>query len=932
MNFDILQVLREYTIQYSEDGEKVKVVCPFHPDRNPSGFIYLESKVFKCYACNTSTRFIEYLAKKLGHTTRSLFYQLNLKLNPTPDKIISPETVDRCIQEIQQPTSKQFIEALKFRCLTDELIEFYRIGVFKDRITIPIFNSSGFCVNIRKYKPGATSSKTINQSGFGKVARLYPVEQLQYDQLVLCGGEIKAILASSILNKHGIGAVCCTQGEANLPNELLENFRGCKVWICLDIDEAGRKASENHAKKLSRVTKEVYTCLLPLDKKDYPKGDINDFIRIDGDLYNVLLESEKWEFKLEDHQILPDEDLIETKLTAAVHAKFTNKKIQFKGVVSQLDTSPFSIPEEVKVICDKSEKFCDICPVNFAQEEQLFKIPDESPELIEMIGSPKKNQKLTLMSALKIPITCRKCSFETENSYNFEEVRLSEQLDIGNRSTERSMQIAYCIGEGLDLNETYDFKGRMYPHPGTQQSCFLISSYDQATDSLSNYRCDDMEILEVFQPEEWTPAGIQEKLNDIYSDFEANVTQIYRRQSLHLAIDLAYHSPLFINFENKKEQKGWVEILIVGDSAQGKSRALDSLMEHYQLGEKVDCKTASVAGLKGGVDDISNRHFISWGVIPTHDKRLVALEELKGMHPEVFSALTEMRSRGIAQITKIRKRQTQARTRLIALSNPRSDRPLSSYNYGLEAIRELIVHPEDIRRFDACFIFERNEVDINEIPFGKIKYPVKYTSELCRELILWAWTCETAVFEDEGYVHSKASEFSSKFSDDIPIADRGSIREKLARLSASLAARTFSYHSKSKIFVRNCHVDFICSFLEKQYGKESFGYKAYSDSLFKSEKLINPESVKHRLLKKVTHPKEFIENLLLTDEINVHFIQDILAYPQDVARELLSFLIRQRALKREKNFHRKTREFTLLLKELKGQTGIENKPVYTEEF
>ena len=519
MQFDPLQALREFTIQYQEDGEKVKVVCPFHPDKSPSGFIYLESKMFKCYGCNTSVRFIDYLAKKLGYTARNLFYTLNQKLNPTPDKVIPPDTIDKGVKELRQPTSKQFVDALKYRCITEEMMESYRIGVFKDRLMIPIFNPSGYCVNIRKYKPGASSSKTINQSGFGKVPRLFPIEQLQYDQILLCGGEMKAILAANLLNPHGIGAICCTQGEASLPNELIEEFRGCKVWICLDIDFAGREASEKHAKKISRVAESVYICKLPLDESAYPKGDINDFIREGGDLLEVLHSTKEWVFQLPATQILSNEEALETKLTQAVHANFTGKRITFKGVTSQLDTSPFSIPKTLKVLCDRSEKFCDICPVNFSQEDQIFSIPNESPELIEMIGAPKKGQKFVLMSAVKIPLTCRKCSFETEESYNFEEVRLSEQLDISNRSTERSMQIAYCIGEGLDLNETYDFSGRMYPHPKTQQSCFLISDYKQATDSLSNYQCNDMEILKIFQPEEWTKESLGEKLKDIYLDF-----------------------------------------------------------------------------------------------------------------------------------------------------------------------------------------------------------------------------------------------------------------------------------------------------------------------------------------------------------------------------------------------------------------------------
>jgi hypothetical protein len=331
----------------------------------------------------------------------------------------------------------------------------------------------------------------------------------------------------------------------------------------------------------------------------------------------------------------------------------------------------------------------------------------------------------------------------------------------------------------------------------------------------------------------------------------------------------------------------------------------------------VDCKTTSVAGLKGGVDDISKRHFVSWGVIPTQDKRLVILEELKGMHPEVFAALTEMRSSGVASIKKIRRRETQARTRLLALSNPLSGRPISSYNHGLEAIKELIPHMEDIRRFDACFIYERSEVDANAIPHKRPIVEHVYTSELCKELILWCWTREHAVFEDERYIQKAAKELSELFSDEIPIVNRMSVRLKVARLAAALAGRTFS-EKDSTIYVRNCHVDFIKDFLIREYSKSCYGYREFSESTFQSEQMSNTEAVKHRITSKVPHPAEFVEHLLLTDEINVFFIQDLLGWPQEEARGLLSYLIRQRALKREGKGYRKTREFTALLKEMKG--------------
>ena len=72
------------------------------------------------------------------------------------------------------------------------------------------------------------------------------------------------------------------------------------------------------------------------------------------------------------------------------------------------------------------------------------------------------------------------------------------------------------------------------------------------------------------------------------------------------------------------------------------------LMDHYKLGARHECKNATSAGLLGGLQQLGSRWFVSWGIIPMHDKRLVVLEEIKGTPIEVLAKLTDMRSSGIA--------------------------------------------------------------------------------------------------------------------------------------------------------------------------------------------------------------------------------------------------------------------------------------------
>jgi hypothetical protein len=928
VNYSVIAELERFgTAWESVTDEEVKILCPFHADHVPSCHVSTVKQVFKCQACGQKGDVVTLLAK-IGETTRRVMWEDLLKRYGVEDTgAIDATVIERYHAAIW--AAKPLLRELYDRGVTNEMIREHRLGYDDGRVTIPVKNEAGVFVNVRKYMPGARGNlKFKNIRGHGQM-RLFLPEQLSHDKVIVCGGELKAIVTAALLNKAGFGATSLTGGEANWDERFTDKFAGKSVWVMLDIDEAGMSAAATRCTMLHGVAKETRLVTLPLDINKYPHGDINDWVGKEHATAEMLLkllqETPEWKpptyvdwSSRERPRVL--------EINKAVSAKYVGQRIRVKGVVNAMDVAPYVIPSEVAVVCDKSGKYCAACPVFSIKPDtdglRKVKVHPESPGLLEMVNASRAAQRSAIMASLGIPDMCDDVTFKPLKHANAEDVRVSPELHISNRSSDRVMQPAICLGHKLELNETYWFTGRMFPHPRTQQSTLLISRYATAQDALSSYKLENADELLAFRPAEWTVAGIQAKLDAIYSDLESNVTRIYQRRNLHLAVDLAYHSALLFSFDDKVT-KGWTEVLVIGDSAQGKSETCLQLKAHYGLGEKVECKNASVAGLLGGLQQMGSRWFVSWGVIPTHDKRLVILEELKGASIEVISKLTDMRSSGVAEIPKIEKRKTHARARLIALSNTRSGHQVSSYNFGVEAIRELIGGLEDVRRFDLAIVLSADEVDasqLNTLMRSRPRVEHVFTGQLCKKLILWAWTRteRQVMFDDDAQtlILEEATRLCNAYDESIPLCDRGSMRLKLARLAVALACRTFSADADDEtVRVRRCHVEYVSAFIDQQYGSDAFGYLSYSKALRTTQALQDTKLLWTKLLQ-VPFPQDFAEQLLHNDEIELRDIADWCGWSKDAAVEMLSLLVRKHALRRNRQGYRKTPEFISLLKDL----------------
>lgn len=922
--------------EFTGDDE-LKCKCPAHDDKKPSCSISIERRAFKCHSarCGAAGDFITFLATALKTTRQVILVDLAKRYGDEPDsKIIKSQVVERYHAAIW--VAKPLLKALKQRGITDDLIREYRLGFCRGRITIPITNDKVLCVNLRRYLPDAPDSeKMINTRGYGQI-RLFPVGQLQYNTVVVCGGEIKAIVVADRLNQFKIGAITATAGEGNWHGDFTKRLSGKQVYVCLDIDESGKEAAKKLCLQIRTSARWVGNVALPLDTDTYPHGDVNDWLGpgtgATAEDFKELLESTSEWLPPQRSPILLEGEHEKLPLKVALGPSYVGKPILIEASISAIDTATYVIPRKVSIECDRSQPCCGECPAFSLVCDKhgicLQELPSESPAILEIVDSPKNSQRGALMDGLGIPLLCKAVKLQPSSYYSVEEVRISPRLEIANTTVERLMRPAVCVGcDALELNESYSFSGRVWPHPKDQQAVLVVSNHEPLSDALSSYNPnkDQLRGLMVFQPDDWTVKDLHKKFSEVYEDIEQHVTRIFKRRDLHMAIDLAFHSPLLLHVDGKTV-RGWVEVLVVGDSSQGKSETAIKLIEHYQLGERTDCKNASVAGLLGGLQKFGDKWLVMWGVIPTHDRRLVILDELKGADVEVIAKLTDMRSSGIAEIPKIERRRTHARTRIVALSNPRSIAPLSSYGFGVEAITELIGSLEDIRRFDFTLLTAASDVVGVDLAGLQSKKPTSepiFTSELCRKRVLWAWTRKPSQvgFTEAAQEHllQATKDLCHEFTDAIPLIDSGSMRYKLSRLAASVACMTFSTNdAMENVLVRDCHVIYIKDMLRRVYSSNVFGYLSFSKAAAEMMTLTDPQAVSSRLIA-TPFPDDLRTQLLHTSSIELRDLCDWCGYDKLKGIDLMSFLVRKHALHRSGRAYRKTPKFIDLLRGLDTQ-------------
>jgi hypothetical protein len=740
-------------------------------------------------------------------------------------------------------SNKERLEIMRNkRGLSKKTIEQFEIGFYNRRYTIPVRDVDGTLVNVRRYDPNARLSKDkmLNLAGHGQ-ARLFLPKVLQDNEIVIITeGEMDAIIGQ----QYGLPTMSHTAGASVWKPEWSPLFESKIVFICYDVDDSGFAGANKVANSISRYAKGVHKIRLPLNIKG---SDLTDYLVDNGYTakdFRALMEKA---LEKNDSRKKPDRKAVKGKpvsLEKSMDATLGDVALDLTVTVAGKIQPAYNLPAKIFLECDQDYgPKCAKCPMSARGGTWEKEIQRDDRILLELIDSNENSRTKVINRTLGIPLMCPKVEQDIVEAYSVEELIVMPSMDIHEEAQVNPIsRRVYNVGvHDTQSNQTHQLIGYNTSDPRNGRSILMSWMSTPVQTNIDKFSMTKkiMQDLHVFQPTgNQTPLA---KMEAIALDLEANVTRIYGRPEMHMAYDLVWHSAMDFYFKGTRLGKGWLELLVMGDTRTGKSEAAQKLCDHYKAGVLKSCEGATLAGLVGGAQQQGSSWMVTWGTIPLNDRRLVILDEVSGIADKnIFEQMSAVRSSGRAQITKIVSQETSARTRLIWISNPVDGRTIEQMSRGaIDAIGGLVKNPEDISRFDLAMSAASKDVDselINSTSPPEVRH--RYTAEKCSTLVSWAWSrkAEDIVFLKgvEDYVLEVAGEVGNRYVSEPPLVQPENVRIKIARIAVAIACRTFSTdETGEKVVVGQEHVDAAVEMINRLYGMESFGYQRHSTKVIR---------------------------------------------------------------------------------------------------
>ena len=603
---------------------------------------------------------------------------------------------------------------------------------------------------------------------------------------------------------------------------------------------------------------------------------------------------------------------------------YYNKEIVIECVISGKGLVPYCVPIKFNIKCFKNSKkdndTCESCVV--AKNQGYLTIDIKNENILKLIDIPITKLPSVLVDVFGLN-TKGGCKFtvDTLEMINIERIFI---FPITGKEKTKSLRahIAYFIGYGLDINKSYKMYGysTVDPIDSTVTQVFVKAKKLKSDIDGFKLTTDKWKQLNEFCVEGNKSEYIFNFLEKLYKYYSHNITNIYSRFDLHLAVDLPFKSALSFDLGNETIDKGWLDIMIIGDTRCGKGFVAEKLARYFGLGEVISADNASFAGLVGGLQQIGRQWAISWGKLPLNNEGLVIIDEASEIQHSDWTRLSRIRSEGIAEIIKINVHMTAAKTRLIFIGNP-INKSIRDYSYGIQCLTEVVKSPEDIARFDYVLVVSHSEVLIDTINEPKTPLKKLFNSDIEHELILWVWgrKKEEIVFSKKAVklVYVLAVKISKQYSFTIPLIQGENIRIKLAKIAVCFAARVFSNKMGGKIlYVKAVHVECAYVFLNLIYKKPASGY--YLMSKLEETSKIKPENFEkiEKYFNAYRNKYEICKCLLINNNITVTDISEHLNQPKEIAREIVSVLLKYNCVIKKFTYYIKTPEFTDWLKKL----------------
>lgn len=829
--------------------------CPLHDDNKRSAGVNFESNRWSCRAgCGSGT--VEELVSQLeameaadqwsGKGSTAVFDEATVididtrrKRKDTKGK---PPATEEQVQEwaaaFERDENGVRSALVERRGISPATLFAHQIGYSESlrAYTIPIWSADGHLLNVRMYRPDAVKTKIWNWEGMDPSA-IFPEKVLkENDRIVICEGEFDALIA----NDRGFPAVSGTTGAVQWMSKWNRKFKGKDVTIVYDRDETGDIASAKVAHALSGIARSVLVAELPLKWSNKHGLDVTDFFHVEGrspEEFDSVLRNARV------HSAPKDGEPSRVSVKESYSPDLSGLPMSMTVSVVGKGNQTHLVPKEIDLSCSMNAgPKCHGCPMADAEGNMSETIDPQGPVVLALRDVSTGKRDDVIREAFGIH-KCGKMDVSVRSYMTTEMLVVRTSIEEETSEDDHRSRTIVNVGEyRTDTNSIVRLTGTTYPSPTGQESVFQAWKLEQMESGLDTYETtsEDIDLMKRFCP---VPGQSPlKRIGQIARDLATHVTHIYDRTALHIAMDLVFHSALTFRFGDDVLERGWLELLVVGDARTGKSEVASKLSRHYRYGRLVSCESASIPGLLGAVKPLvgsgSKGWTLEWGAIPLNDRRLVVLDEVSGLTHEQIGQLSSLRSSGVAEIVKAEREVTHARTRLIWLSNPRNNiHGMRTYMYGAQSIVPLIGSQEDVARFDLAMTLATDDVPSEKINRRRnVESTNQFTSKACHALLSWVWSRsrDQVIWDSEAEdkVYAAAMDMGARYVPDPPLVQMQNVRVKIARVAVAIAARTFSSDERHEsIVVNKAHVEDAVRFIDHIYGLSSFGYKEISRRL-----------------------------------------------------------------------------------------------------
>lgn len=938
MDYDFPELKKQSTDQ----NGWVKGCCPIHADKNPSFSYNPDTGAWTCFSqCGSGNyrQFLELydpsaldnLDKKKTKPKRRATKKKEKKLPPIKLPPIKESYIKKC-QEYLNDSARRYL--LQKRGINNETIEKYQIGwdVEEQRNTIPIRNEKGKLLNVRRYTGKGKKqfrmmpyNQTVNGKpySYGSPISLYGLDELvkhKGDEVIICEGEWDRLL----LQQNGFMAVTATGGCKSFMSGWVHYFKGKDVVLLYDCDGPGQLAALGRMLPMfeNAGVKSIKNVVLPLSGTE-TDNDVTDYFHKNGygaETLRGFIDSTK--IHLYDSQVEGEKEstIILDSFVDMEKEDYIDKRVQCEIVISGETSESFHAVSQFKVKYCKLQKSskCMKCmgPIDIPKnaDEYIGSCMSTKAQITGMLRNYccEFEKAPTIEITHKVPIKEFFCH------------QVVKRVNTGANRQELLEKKCYYLSSDHVLPGAYTATGYIKTHPKTQAITFLIETLIAQDDDYQSFNLEkERGLLEQYRDLTFT---------EIIKDLTNNVTNIYKRDELLIAVLLTFFSPLWFKF-NSRQMRGWILSIIIGDSGLGKTQTYSRISDYISAGDFFSCLTGSRTGLAYALTDHPTRGWqVKIGRYPANSGKLLAVDEIQHLDMPDLQSISKAMDEGFLQIDKVKSKGYETMTRLLMLCNPKYDRVMDECMYGCETLKT-IFPPTLLRRVDFAIFANAGDMTDYSVMNKKNSTDGKISAEMLQAAVFWAWNLKTdqIYFEPdaEKYCLDNAEEISREFGNavDIPLVAPSDFRFNLARISVAFASMLMSTDDFKTLIVKEEHVRKAINFIRLIYRHQSCALDKYSENVKIKTHLLDYDRVEKVFLKKAayaaTHSSSGGEHsfvkIIYQFKINTVLrrddLKDFVGCGLDAVKKTISLLKTFHLIKSDKNGYRKQPKFVKFLRE-----------------